>query len=309
MSSSPLDPKKIAEANDPQGPYRRSILRVDDLIERGFSLSGHERNVCFLNLAAGDARFATISAVSGFDFDDDARAVAPVDWDGDGDLDVWTSNRTAPMLRFLRNDHRPRGAAPDWVQIKLEATKGARDAIGARVTVRLKDGTVLTRVLKAGEGFLTQTTKWLHFGLGPDAAIDRVVVRWPGRAEETITGIKPGRHFLVREGEKSATALSPRPPVTLAAGEARPLREESIRAHAGSRMPAPRLPYATFAGERRLAGGNSGRSMSDKSLGHVVCTLRGGTEGIRSSSCGASKESGRIARALGRRHRRRHYSR
>jgi peroxiredoxin len=165
------------------------------------------------------------------------------------------------MLRFLRNGHQPRGAAPDWVQIKLEATKGARDAIGARVTVRLKDGTVLTRVLKAGEGFLTQTSKWLHFGLGPDAAIDRVVVRWPGRGEETITGIKPGRHFLVREGEKSATALSPRPPVTLAAGEARPLREESIRARAGSRMPAPRLPYASFALERRLAGGNSGRNM------------------------------------------------
>ena len=28
-----------------------------------------------------------------------------VDIDEDGDLDLWTTNRTAPRLRFLRNDY------------------------------------------------------------------------------------------------------------------------------------------------------------------------------------------------------------
>ena len=139
MSSSPLDPTKIAEANDRESPYRKSILAVDDLLERGFSLSGHERNVCFLNLRSkAGVQFATASAVSGFDFADDARAVVPVDWDGDGDLDVWTANRTAPMLRFLRNNHEAAPTRNDWLQVRLEATRGARDAIGARVTVVLE---------------------------------------------------------------------------------------------------------------------------------------------------------------------------
>ena len=143
MSSSPLDPTRIAEVKDPQGPYRRSILAVDELMERGFSLSGHERNVCFLNLGRGDGRFATASAVTGFDFDDDARAVVPVDWDGDGDLDLWLANRTAPMLRFLKNTHcdgRVLGEPADWVTFRLVATRGVRDAIGGRVTVRLGGG-------------------------------------------------------------------------------------------------------------------------------------------------------------------------
>ena len=51
------------------------------------------------------ARFANVSAVSGIDFPEDGRALCLVDWDHDGDLDFWLSNRTAPQLRFLRNDN------------------------------------------------------------------------------------------------------------------------------------------------------------------------------------------------------------
>jgi thiol-disulfide isomerase/thioredoxin len=259
VSSSPLDPTRIAEANDPQGPYRKSIFAVDDLIEQGLSLSGHERNVCFLNLAAGDGRFATASAVSGIDFDDDARAVVPVDWDGDGDLDLWLANRTAPMLRFLRNSHaetRPPKAAPDWVQVRVEASQGARDAIGARVTLELAGGTRLVRVLKAGEGFLTQSSKWLHFGVGATGSVERARVRWPGRSEEVFSGVGAGGHFVLKEGTGQARRQSrdTRPPV-LAKGEAALPTGTALRAVAGSRFPLPVLPWETFDGQKRHAGG------------------------------------------------------
>ena len=159
--------------------------------------------MCFLNLGQGDGRFATASAVTGFDFDDDARAVVPVDWDGDGDLDLWLANRTAPMLRFLKNTHcdgRVLGEPADWVTFRLVATRGVRDAIGGRVTVRLGAGVRMVRVLKAGEGFLTQTGKSLHFGLGEAGKIQSVVVRWPGRGEESFSGVQAGREYLLREG-------------------------------------------------------------------------------------------------------------
>jgi len=259
VSSSPLDPTKVAEANDPLGPYRQSVLAVDNLIEQGLSLSGHERNVCFLNLATGDGRFATASAVSGIDFDDDARAVAPVDWDGDGDLDLWLANRTAPMLRFLKNTHtenRPPAAAPDWVQLHLVATKGARDAIGARVTIELTDGARVVRVLKAGEGFLTQSSKWLHFGLGPGTTIKRTLVRWPGRTEQAFDGIRSGGKFVLTEGSRqpprrSSTPSSP----AFATGPASVPAPGAARAVAGSRFPMPVLPWESFDGKKHTAGG------------------------------------------------------
>ena len=61
------------------------------MIDSGKAFSGNERNCVFLNTR--DGRFADISAGSGLDFPDDGRAIAVTDWDQDGDLDLWISNR------------------------------------------------------------------------------------------------------------------------------------------------------------------------------------------------------------------------
>ena len=92
-------------------------------MDAGRSWSGRERNACFLNTA--DGRFASISGLAGLDQADDSRAVAIVDWDRDGDLDLWVSNRTAPRLRFLRNDLNQDN---HFVSIKLEGRTSNRDA-------------------------------------------------------------------------------------------------------------------------------------------------------------------------------------
>ena len=261
MSSSPLDSTETVSASDAQSPYQKSIMAVDDLLDQGFSFSGHERNVCFLNTGAtGGGRFATVSAVSGFDFDDDARALVPVDWDGDGDLDTWASNRTAPMLRFLKNTHNESGVSNDWLQLRLEATRGARDGIGALVSVSLNDGPSIVRVLKAGEGFLSQSSKWLHFGLGRNTGIGRVKVRWPGRSEEVFSGMSPGGHFVLKEGESAAR---PQPARKIPGLSTKPVlkapQEVSSIAYAGSRIAVPRLPWLGFDRKPQHVGGKSGQ--------------------------------------------------
>src|SRR4029450_6779135 len=88
--------------------YKMAYAAISELLFAGHSLSGHERNSLFLNTGPGPngrpRRVATASLSTGFGFDDDSRAVGIVDWDDDGDLDVWISNRTAPRLRFLKNE-------------------------------------------------------------------------------------------------------------------------------------------------------------------------------------------------------------
>ena len=69
------------------------------MILEGRSFSGRERNRLFLGTPTGN--FADASAVTGIDFPDDGRGVATLDWDHDGDLDVWITNRNAPRLRLL----------------------------------------------------------------------------------------------------------------------------------------------------------------------------------------------------------------
>lgn len=174
------------------------------MVSRGRTFSGHERNCAFLNLGnrAGEApTFANISAASGLDFDDDGRAVALTDWDHDGDLDVWLTNRNAPRIRLMINEM-PAGHKSISLRLQGNGTSTNRDAIGARVEV-VAGGIKSIRSLRAGEGFIAQSSKWLHFGLGDAKNIESVRVHWPdhnGTTEE-FAGIESGGRFILVQGE------------------------------------------------------------------------------------------------------------
>ena len=91
-----------------------------------------------------------MSAAAGFDFADDARAIAVVDWDQDGDQDLWVANRTQPRVRFLQNTtNRPKKS----VMIHLTGNRCNRDAIGARVDMQINDRHY-SETVRAGSGFL-----------------------------------------------------------------------------------------------------------------------------------------------------------
>lgn len=189
-----------------------SHRELSAMIDAGRAFSGHERNCCFLNTR--DGKFADASAGSGLDFPDDGRALAVTDWDQDGDLDLWISNRNAPRLRLMRNDSK---SGNHFVALRLvgDGKSTNRDAIGAHVEVHLRAmpaGERLVRSLRAGEAFLSQSSKWLHFGLGTGAEIESVTVRWPDGLEEPFAGIEVDRRYRLRQGSGAAEALPPRDP-------------------------------------------------------------------------------------------------
>ncbi len=250
MPSSPL----AAEVVDHESALAKGLAELDSLIDQGAGLSGHERNCAFLNVGGlnGERRFATASAALGLDFEDDARAPGLVDWDRDGDLDLWVVNRSAPMLRFARNNGRQENA---WLALHLQGTQTNRDGIGSRVEIRLTNGQKLTQTLKAGEGYLSQSSKWLHFGLGKAPALEEVRVTWSNGKAESFSGVTLNKRYRLVEGKgagqdkaSSVVALLPEPTMKLG------LPKTSVRSVSASVMPLPRLPYTTFTGEMRHAG-------------------------------------------------------
>ncbi len=178
-------------------PYAQGWAAMVDLVTRGHSWSGHERHVCYVNERSG--RFANVSFVSGLDHRDDGRALGLVDWDSDGDLDVWFRNRTAPRLRLMRNTRAQNRPA---LTLELEGTDGKtnRDAIGAVVEVIMEGGERLAKSVRAGDLFMSQSSKRLHFGLGGQPVIRSVRVLWPGGNWESFGEIAPGNLYRLRQG-------------------------------------------------------------------------------------------------------------
>ncbi|HEY3177121.1 MAG TPA: tetratricopeptide repeat protein [Candidatus Polarisedimenticolia bacterium] len=229
--------------------YSTAWRALGRLIREGESFNGRERKCAFLNTRGG--RFATVSASTGLDFIDDGRGVAVTDWDSDGDLDLWLENRTGPRLRFARNDL-PAGG-PGFLMLKLEGVTCNRDAIGARLELYVDGGrSPVIQTLRAGEGYLSQSSKWIHFGLGASPRIDRLVVRWPGGAAEEYKGLRPDHSYRLVQGSDLAQEIPPRGrPVRLAASAA-PLEEppsaQEARIFLSAPVPAPILRYAGFDG-------------------------------------------------------------
>jgi tetratricopeptide (TPR) repeat protein len=208
------------------------------MIDAGRAFSGNERNCFFLNTQ--DGKFATMSAGSGLDFPDDGRAVALSDWDQDGDLDLWISNRNAPRLRLMKNEL---SGGNHFLAIELIGNGGSsnRDAIGARGEVLLgglKTGKKLVTTLRAGEGFLSQSGKTLHFGLGQTEEVEKVTIRWPDGQEKILKDLVVDRRYRIRQGESRVELIPRRESVDLEkfSGES-----EVVPTPAGIRVPAVTL--------------------------------------------------------------------
>lgn len=144
------------------------------------SWSGHQKKKLFRNL--GTQAFREISAEAGVDNDLDGRGIGLGDFDNDGLIDFVQTNADQPSL-FYRNATQPHG---NWVELKLVGTKSNRDAIGARA--KLKVGALtLIREVNGGNGYSSQSTLRLHFGVGAAPKIDSLEIRWPSGKVETVS--------------------------------------------------------------------------------------------------------------------------
>ncbi len=194
-----------AEGNELDRPPTDEFQHeISDLCRSGYSYSGFQRNRCFLGM--GNMRFANFSAGSGFDFLDDGRAVATTDWDWDGDLDVVLTCRTSPRFRILLNNIRSRNR---YMAIDLVGTKSNCDAIGSRVELYLAgQNEPVVKTLTAGSGRASQSSKRLHFGLGQNDTIEKVIVYWPNGQSEEFNGLRADTIYSIVEGQGEAAEVT-----------------------------------------------------------------------------------------------------
>ncbi len=163
------------------------------------SLNGRERDCLFRN--NGDGTFTDVGYVDQADRVEDGRGVAIFDYDQDGSLDVVLRNYSQPA-QLLHNT----GGSGHWIELKLIGTRSNRDAVGARVTL-FANGQRQTREVHAGSAYLSGSSLVQHFGLGTQAHIDSLHVRWPSGVETTLTDLAADQQLMLRENNAQAVAV------------------------------------------------------------------------------------------------------
>jgi len=248
------DPKFAKKLQDWQKHEERrfiptSTLTGDFKSRAAVSFSGHERDHLFVN-AGGGKQFTDVAGVSGIDSDSDGRAGALFDYDRDGYLDFAISSNNAPLLQLFRNNLGDEGRHADasgaaggrFLAFRfVGGSKAAmpqkglsnRDGYGARVLVHLPEGAVLLRELHCGEGFAAQNSRLLHVGIGANASIPTIEVKWPSGKTQTIESVTAGQIVTVYElpaesPDGSGFECSPYRPAKTAGRDA--------SAHAGARL-------------------------------------------------------------------------
>jgi thiol-disulfide isomerase/thioredoxin len=132
----------------------------------------------------------------------------------------------------------------------LQGTASNRDAVGARVEVTGSDGRIRVRCVRAGEGFLGQSSRWLHAGLGKGGSVARLRVRWPSGTVQTFDEVERNRSYLLVEGAESLTrheVTQPEPPRAEDIPTAVPEGGRG-RLFLHHRVPLPALPITDNAG-------------------------------------------------------------
>jgi enediyne biosynthesis protein E4 len=109
-----------------------------------------------------------------------SRCAVTADFDGDGRLEIVTNNFNDQPYFFKNQSPRK-----NFVAFRLRGTRSNRDAIGAVVRLHRGDKILARQVQPAG-GYLSQSSRTLHFGLGNQAEIDWVEVTWPGGRQQRL---------------------------------------------------------------------------------------------------------------------------
>ena len=121
-----------------------------------------------------------------------------VDYDNDGDLDVFLSNWANQNNMLYRNN----GNGNSWTNIISIGTRSNWSGIGAKVYVKAAingQSRWQMRQIAAHTGHVSQGSLRAHFGLGDATIIDSLRIVWPSRNIDIFTNVPVNEFITVTE--------------------------------------------------------------------------------------------------------------
>jgi hypothetical protein len=161
----------------------------------------HEPKLLYLN--QHDGTFRDISKLAGpaIQVPQVSRGLAVGDLFNDGRLEIVVENLEGePMI--LQTQGGPRN---HWVNFELQAAKGNRLALNARLRATAGD-LVQEDQVQSGGSYLSQSDLRIHFGLAQHEKVDKLEIFWPSGKVETLTNVGADHFYILKEGEGALPA-------------------------------------------------------------------------------------------------------
>lgn len=132
-----------------------------------------------------------------------SRGVAAADFWNRGVMDIAVS-ASDDRHALLRNDV---GEKRHWLQVELVGTKSNRDAVGARVSIKV-NGKPQMREIMLGDGYGSENSLRQHFGLGDAGSVDELTVKWPrSKTVQTFHNVAGNRVVRITEGKDEVVEM------------------------------------------------------------------------------------------------------
>jgi enediyne biosynthesis protein E4 len=157
-----------------------------------------ERKLLFKNLGNGKFKEMVEALGGGLVERWSSRGAAFADFDNDGDVDVALNNMDARPSLFRNNGGNRSG---HWILLGMEGVETNRSAVGVRVTVETQSGRQMQEV-HGGSSYQASNDLRLHFGLGGEANVKRLSVKWTTGKTQMFENVDGDTIYSLREGER-----------------------------------------------------------------------------------------------------------
>ncbi|RPI29452.1 MAG: CRTAC1 family protein [Acidobacteria bacterium] len=157
------------------------------------------REPCFFFHNTGNGKFEDWSSSLGPDFQKAGanRGLAVGDFDNDGRLEA-VVNRLNDVPLFFRVKSQ---LLNHWLLLRLEGRKSNRDGIGAKIKAVLPSGRSVYEHVTTANGIYSASDKRVHLGLGKEAQVSTLEIRWPSGVVQKLANVRAGQVLTVVEGE------------------------------------------------------------------------------------------------------------
>ncbi|WP_456425984.1 FG-GAP-like repeat-containing protein [Rhodocaloribacter sp.] len=142
-----------------------------------------------------ETTLTNVSTGSGIEDERRTRTIVMGDYDNDGDPDLFYVNYAEPVV-LVRNDT---DNGNHWLILDLEGVVSNRDGVGARIRVRTPDGVDQYWEMRSGSSLGGGDDLAAYFGLGANASVDEIEIRWPSGIVQTLTGVAADQRMTVVE--------------------------------------------------------------------------------------------------------------